>query len=402
MPTPMILLSNINVQHKRVLVRLDLNVPMQNGAILNDARLRAALPTLKLLIHQQAQVMVLSHLGRPDEGKYDSQFSLESIATRLSQLLDYPVRFCRDWINGIDVSPAEIVLCENVRFLPGENADNQDLSRKMAKLCDIFVMDAFATAHRAQASTHGVIRFAPIACAGPLLAGEIHALDKALQNPKSPVVAIIGGSKLSTKLPVLAALAQQVDHLIVGGGIANTFIAAKQLPVGKSLYEPDFIPQAQELLAKKRRLLTHRPEGSAHIADLIDVVVAKEMSHQATGTIKMLNTVAPDDLILDIGPQTQAAYQKLLQKAGTIIWNGPVGVFEIPAFAAGTEAIAHAIAESDAYSLVGGGETLAAIEKFGVADRMSYVSTGGGAFLEFLEGQQLPSLVALSERALMN
>lgn len=374
---------------QRVMIRLDLNVPLKNGKVASDTRIRAALPTVRLALEQNAAVILLSHLGRPAEGEYDEQFSLRPVAIHLGELLDAPVRLVTDWLDGIDVAPGEIVLCENVRFNVGEKADDESLSRQMARLCDVFVMDAFGTAHRAQASTHGVARFAPIACAGPLLMAELDALNRAMADPARPVVAIVGGSKVSTKLTVLDALSAKVDQLIVGGGIANTFIAADGHDVGQSLYEPDLVDEA-------RRLAT---SGSASIPIPDDVVVAIEVSESAPSQVRSAGEVESDELILDIGPQTAARYADLLAAAGTIVWNGPVGVFEIDQFGSGTERVAHAVADSDAFSIAGGGDTLAALDKYGVTDRISCVSTGGGAFLEFLEGKTLPAVAVLEERA---
>jgi phosphoglycerate kinase len=375
---------------QRVLIRQDLNVPIADGRITSDARIIAALPTLRQALESGAAVMVMSHLGRPTEGESDAKFSLRPVADKLSELLDTDVSLIDDWIDGVDVDPGQIVLLENVRFLAGEKACDDALSKKMAALCDVFVMDAFGTAHRAQASTYGVAKYAPVACAGPLLSAELDALGKALDNPARPVVAIVGGSKVSTKLTVLGALGDIVDQLIVGGGIANTFIAAAGHNVGKSLYEADMVDTANELVAGKA--------GRAAIPVPTDVVVADEFSADATATTKPVDQVGDDELILDIGPETSAMFAEILKDAGTIIWNGPVGVFEIDQFGGGTKALAEAIAASGAFSVAGGGDTLAAIDKYGVAGDISYISTGGGAFLEFVEGKTLPAVAVLEER----
>ena len=374
---------------KRVMIRLDFNVPLKNGAVVSDARIRATLPTIQLALEKGATVILLSHLGRPVEGEYDLQFSLQPVADHLSGLLDRPVRLEVDWLDGIDAAAGDVVLCENVRFNQGEKTNDPQLAQQMAKLCDVFVMDAFGTAHRAQASTHGIAQYAPIACAGPLLIGELDALGKALTEPAHPVVAIVGGSKVSTKLTVLESLSAKVDQLIVGGGIANTFIAAAGHQVGESLYEADLVAEARRLSAS----------GQADIPLPQDVVVSVEVSESAPSQVRPIDAVESDELILDIGPKTAEAYAQLLHKAGTIVWNGPVGVFEIDQFGGGTERIAHAVAESPAFSIAGGGDTLAALEKYGVTDQVSYVSTGGGAFLEFLEGKTLPAVAILEERA---
>ncbi|HAN67750.1 MAG TPA: phosphoglycerate kinase [Halieaceae bacterium] len=380
------LMSNLDLAGKRVLIREDLNVPLKAGQVSSDARIRAALPTLREALAAGAKVLIMSHLGRPEEGVFAEEFSLAPVAERLSELLGQPVSLLRDWQQGVTLDNGEIALLENVRFNPGEKKDDETLSRAYAALCDVFVMDAFGTAHRAQASTHGVARFAPVACAGPLLAAELDALDKALANPARPLVAIVGGSKVSTKLTVLETLADKVDQLVVGGGIANTFLAASGKPVGKSLCEHDLIPAAQALMAK-----THIPLPE-------DVVTGKEFAESAAAETKPAAAVADDDMIFDIGPQAAAAIGDILAQAGTILWNGPVGVFEFDQFAGGTEALAHAIAASSAFSLAGGGDTLAAIDKFGIADRVSYISTGGGAFLEYVEGKTLPAVAMLQQR----
>lgn len=377
---------------KRVLMREDLNVPMKDGKITSEQRILAALPGIKLGIEAKAKVMVMSHLGKPAEGEFDPAFSLAPIAERLSQLLGQNVRLIKDWLGGVEVAPGEVVLFENVRFNKGEKKDNEDLAKKMAALCDVFVMDAFATAHRAQASTHGVGKFAPIACAGPLLEAELDALSRSCEKPEKPLLAIVGGSKVSTKIQLLESLLNKVDILLVGGGIANTFIAAAGFPIGKSLYEADFLPKAQELIAIAK-------QRGAEIPIPTDVVVAKELSETATAQIKKVADVAADDIILDIGPDTSKRLAELITKAKTIVWNGPVGVFEIDQFAAGTKAIASAIANSEAFSIAGGGDTLAAIDKFNISQKISYISTGGGAFLEFLQGDTLPAVAMLEERA---
>ncbi|WP_123033999.1 phosphoglycerate kinase [Haliea alexandrii] len=379
-------MSDLDLTGKRVLIREDLNVPLKAGQVSSDARIRAALPTLRQALDAGAKVLIMSHLGRPEEGVFAEAFSLAPVAERLSELLGRPVSLLRDWQQGVALDNGEIALLENVRFNPGEKKDDETLSRAYAALCDVFVMDAFGTAHRAQASTHGVARFAPVACAGPLLAAELEALDKALANPARPLVAIVGGSKVSTKLTVLETLADKVDQLVVGGGIANTFLAASGKPVGKSLCEHDLVPAAQALMAK-----THIPLPE-------DVVTGKEFAESAAAETKPAGAVADDDMIFDIGPQAAAAIGDILAQAGTILWNGPVGVFEFDQFAGGTEALAHAIAASSAFSLAGGGDTLAAIDKFGIADRVSYISTGGGAFLEYVEGKTLPAVAMLQQR----
>jgi phosphoglycerate kinase len=381
-------MDELDLTGKRVLIREDLNVPVSDGRVTSDARIRAALPTIRMALDKGAAVLLLSHLGRPVEGQYDSQLSLQPVAERLSELLGQPVRLERDWLDGVELEPGEVVLCENVRFNPGEKSNDSDLARTMAKLCDVFVMDAFGTAHRAQASTEGVIRQAELACAGPLLSRELDALGKALDNPTRPMLAVVGGSKVSTKLTVLETLLDKVDELIVGGGIANTFIAASGHDVGKSLYEPDLIHDAQRLIQK-----AHAGGGSIPIPK--DVIVARSFSEDAEPLVRNVDEVAPDEMILDIGPLTAIDYAEIIAGAGTIIWNGPVGVFEFRNFAAGTRAMAEAIERSAAYSIAGGGDTLAAIDQFGVRDAISYISTGGGAFLEFVEGKSLPAVVAL-------
>ena len=383
-------MSDQELAGKRVMIRLDLNVPLKNGQVASDARIRATLPTIRLALERGAAVILLSHLGRPVEGEYDPKFSLQPVANHLSGLLDLPVTLAVDWLDGIDVSPGGVVLCENVRFNQGEKTDDEQLSRQMAELCDVFVMDAFGTAHRAQASTHGVAKYAPIACAGPLLVGELEALGKAMSNPARPVVAIVGGSKVSTKLTVLKTLMQSVDQLIVGGGIANTFIAAAGYSVGESLYEANLVDAARHLMEGDQRATVPLPE---------DVIVSLEVSESAPSQVRPIDAVEEDELILDIGPATAESYARLLAAAGTIVWNGPVGVFEIDQFGSGTERIAHAVADSSAFSIAGGGDTLAALDKYGVTDKVSCISTGGGAFLEFLEGKTLPAVAVLEQRA---
>ena len=384
---PVQLMTHLDLSKQRVLIREDLNVPIKDGVITSDARIRAALPTLQLALDAGAAVMVMSHLGRPEEGQYDPALSLAPVAKHLGALLGRKVRLLDDWLDsGIDIAPGELVLLENVRFNPGEKKDADDLARAYAELCDIFVMDAFGTAHRAQASTHGVAKYAPIACAGPLLAGELSALDKALADPARPLVAIVAGSKVSTKLKVLETLSDKVDQLIVGGGIANTFLAAAGYPVGNSLCEADLIPVA-------KNLMTH-----CEIPLPADVVTAKEFSEHAPAEIKAAEAVTNDDMILDIGPEAARKLAIILQKAGTIIWNGPVGVFEFEQFGEGTRIIAEAIAASSAFSIAGGGDTLAAVDKYGINDGISYISTGGGAFLEFVEGKVLPAVAILEAR----
>lgn len=382
---------DLDLSGKRVLIRQDLNVPVKNGQVTSDIRIQASIPTIQKALAAGAAVMVLSHLGRPVEGEYDNASSLKPVADRLSTLLGKPVRLEKDWLNGIDIMPGEVVLCENVRFNIGEEKNSDELGKKMAALCDVFVMDAFGTAHRAQASTHSVAKYAPVACAGPLLASELDALGKALKTPVKPLVAIVGGSKVSTKLTVLKSLSEKVDQLIVGGGIANTFIAAAGFPVGKSLYEADLIEEAQRLIAAAKK-------AGSDIPIPVDVICAKEFSDTAIATIKKVQDVEADDLILDIGPVTAKQYAEIIKSAGTIVWNGPVGVFEIEQFSHGTQSMAKAIAESSAFSIAGGGDTLAAIDKYGINDQVSYTSTGGGAFLEFLEGKELPAVAVLKSR----
>jgi phosphoglycerate kinase len=376
---------------KRVLIREDLNVPVKDGKVTSTARLDAALPTLRAALDAGARVMVMSHLGRPKEGKPDPAASLAPVAAKLGELLGRTVPLQANWLGGVEVAPGQLVLCENVRFNVGEEADDEDLSKRMAALCDVFVMDAFGTAHRAQASTNGVARHAPVACAGPLLVAELEALGKALERPQRPLTAIIGGSKVSTKIEVLQALSTKVDELILGGGIANTILAASGVNVGKSLHEKDMLEFSSKLLRGEF--------GKAKIPLPTDVVVATSLDAGAKGRVKNVRDVASGEMILDIGPDTAALYAERLQTAGTIVWNGPLGVFENPEFAAGTRRVAEAIAASKAFSIAGGGDTLAAIEQFGVGERISYISTGGGAFLEFLEGKKLPAVVTLEQRA---
>ena len=384
-------MTDIELSGKKVLIREDLNVPVADGKVTSDARIRAALPTIEAALAANAAVMLVSHLGRPTEGEPDDKFSLQPVADHLGELLGRDVPLVKDWINGVEVAAGDVVLLENVRFLAGEKKCDEALAKKMAALCDVFVMDAFGTAHRAQASTYGVAEHAPVACAGPLLVAELDALAKALHEPARPFVAIVGGSKVSTKLTVLDALANVVDCLIVGGGIANTFIAAAGHDVGKSLYEADMLDVARDLAANR--------SDRAEIPVPTDVVVADEFSADAAATTKGIEAVTANELILDIGPETTKRFSKILAGAGTIIWNGPVGVFEFDNFGAGTKALAEAIAASSAFSVAGGGDTLAAIDKYGVADKISYISTGGGAFLEFVEGKKLPAVEILEKRA---
>lgn len=381
------------LQGKRVFIRADLNVPMDDtGYITEDTRIRASVPGIRLALDAGAAVMVTSHLGRPTEGTLTHEDSLAPIATRLSELLDMPVTLVQNWVDGVSITPGQVVLLENCRVNKGEKKNDPELSKKMAALCDVYVNDAFGTAHRAEATTHGIAQFAPIACAGPLLQAELEALGRALLAPKRPLVAIVGGSKVSTKLSILQSLADKVDQLIVGGGIANTFMLAAGLPIGKSLAEPDQLDQARAVMQKMQA------RGAA-VPIPVDVVCATEFSAQAKATVKAAKDVGPDDLILDIGPQTSALLADILKKAGTIVWNGPVGVFEFEAFANGTASLSHAIADSDGFSIAGGGDTLAAIAKFGITDKVGYISTGGGAFLEFLEGKVLPAVEILQKRA---
>ena len=381
------LMTDLDLSQKRVLIREDLNVPVKNAVVTSDARINAALPTIKQALDHGAMVILMSHLGRPTEGQFEDQFSLQPVADSLSQTLGAKVQLVTDWSNGVEVAAGQVALLENVRFNRGEKANDDSLSQAYAKLCDIFVMDAFGTAHRAQASTHGVAKFAPIACAGPLLANELNALEKAIATPKAPVGAIVGGSKVSTKLMVLETLADKVDQLIVGGGIANTFLAAAGHPVGKSLYEPDLIPAAKALMEKVQIPLP------------TDVVVGKEFSETAQARVISVDAVEADDMIFDIGPQSASQLAEIIKTLGTIIWNGPVGVFEFDQFAEGTKALSYAIAESEGFSIAGGGDTLAAVDKYEIAEQVSYISTGGGAFLEYVEGKELPAVALLKARA---
>ena len=385
-------MTDADLRNKRVLIREDLNVPVQDGVVTSDARIRASLATIRYALDQHARVFILSHLGRPQEGQEDPALTLAPVAARLSELLGKPVPLRKNWIDGVDCALGSAVLCENVRFLKGEKKDDEQLARRMAALCEVFVMDAFGTAHRAEASTHGVARFAPVACAGPLLVGELEALERALREPARPLVAIVGGSKVSTKLMVLESLLDRVDQLIVGGGIANTFLAATGVDVGRSLCETEMLDVARRLMDKARA-------RDAQIPLPTDVVVGREFAATAHADVRPVSEVRRDEMILDIGPDTADRCSALLKAAGTIIWNGPVGVFEFEQFGEGTRAIAQAIARSKAFSLAGGGDTLAAIEKYGVEDGISYISTGGGAFLEFVEGKTLPAVAMLEQRA---
>ena len=380
-------MQDLDLKGKRLFIRSDLNVPVKNGKVTSDARIKASLPTIEEAIKKGAKVMVTSHIGRPTEGEYNPEFSLQPVVDYLKEHVSFPVRLVKDYLNGVDVKEGELVVLENVRFNVGEGKDDEALSKKYAALCDIYVMDAFGTAHRAQASTHGVGKFAPIACAGPLLAAELDALGKALDNPARPMVAIVAGSKVSTKLTVLDSLSKIADQIIVGGGIANTFIAAEGYNVGKSLYEADLIPEAKKLMA------------NCHIPVPTDVRVATEFSETATATEKSVADVKENEQILDLGDKSAEALADIIKKAKTILWNGPVGVFEFPNFRRGTEIVAKAIADSQGFSIAGGGDTLAAIDLFGIEDKISYISTGGGAFLEFVEGKKLPAVAMLEERA---
>ena len=377
---------DLDLKGKRVLIREDLNVPVKDGRVTSDIRIQASMPTIHHAMEAGAKVMLMSHLGRPEEGVFDDDASMRPVAEHLGKLLGKEVRLIRDYLGGVDVADGEVVLFENVRFNKGEKKDNEELAKQYAALCDVFVMDAFGTAHRAQASTHGVAKFAPIACAGPLLSQELDALGRALGAPEKPLVAIVAGSKVSTKLELLESLADKVDQLIVGGGIANTFLAAAGKPVGKSLYEPDLLDSAKRIAAKVQIPLP------------VDVVVAKEFAANAAATVKGVDDVADDDMILDVGPKTAHVFAALMKEARTIVWNGPVGVFEFDQFGNGTRELAEAIADSDAFSIAGGGDTLAAVDKYGISDKVSYISTGGGAFLEFLEGKVLPAVAILETR----
>jgi phosphoglycerate kinase len=385
-------MTDLDLAGKRVLIRQDLNVPVEGGRVTSDQRIVASLPTLRQALDAGAAVMVTSHLGRPKEGQWSEADSLSPVAKRLSELLGFDVPLLREYLDGVDVQPGQLVLLENCRMNVGEGKDEEALSRKYAALCDVFVMDAFGTAHRAQASTHGVIKFAKQACGGPLLMAELDALAKALDAPARPLLAIVAGSKVSTKLELLSSLVSKVDQLIVGGGIANTFIAAQGHGVGKSLVEPDLIDTAKQIIADAK-------SRGAEIPVPTDVVVAPEFKADAPATVKTVDAVSDADMILDIGPDTAQRYAALIAKAGTVVWNGPVGVFEFDAFGKGTETLARAIAASDAFSIAGGGDTLAAVDKYGIADEVSYISTGGGAFLEFLEGKELPAVSALRARS---
>lgn len=380
-------MTDLDLAGKRVFIRADLNVPVKDGKVTSDARIIASLPTIKRCLEAGAKVMVTSHLGRPTEGEYAEEFSLQPVVNYLNDALDCDVKLAKDYLNGLELNAGELVVLENVRFNKGEKKNEDELSKQYAALCDVFVMDAFGTAHRAQASTYGVGMFAPVACAGPLLAGELEALGKAMGNPARPMVAIVGGSKVSTKLTVLESLSKIADQIVVGGGIANTFIAAEGNDVGKSLYEADLIPTAKELMA------------STEIPVATDVVCAKEFSDSAEATVKSASDIAADDMVLDLGPDSAQALADIIMNAKTILWNGPVGVFEIEQFGKGTEVVANAIAESAGFSVAGGGDTLAAIDKYGIKDKVSYISTGGGAFLEFVEGKKLPAVEMLESRA---
>ena len=392
MPIKVLRMTDLDLHGKRVLIREDLNVPVQSQVVTSDARIRAALPTIKAARKAGARVILMSHLGRPEEGRFDAEFSLAPIAARLSELLGRKVRLVRDWLDGVECEPGEVVLLENVRFNEGEKKNRDELARRMAALCDIYVMDAFATAHRAEASTHGVAKYAPIACAGPLLTGELEALEMALDAPKRPLVAIVGGSKVSTKLTVLENLLGKVDRLIVGGGIANTFLAAAGLPIGKSLHEAEMVDVARALLDRSRGSRVEIPLPT-------DVVVATSFAASAEADVKPVDAVEKDEMILDIGPDTAHRFAESLKGAGTVVWNGPVGVFEFDQFGEGTRVLAQAVASSSAFSIAGGGDTIAAIEKYGVGEDISYISTAGGAFLEFLEGKKLPAVDVLEQRA---
>ncbi len=384
-------MQDFSLSGQRVLIRQDLNVPVKNGKVTSDARIKASIPTLKAALDAGAAVMVMSHLGRPTEGQPEAEYSLQPVVDYLNDVLDVPVKLVTDYLNGIETTPGELYILENVRFNQGEKSDDDNLAKQYAALCDVFVMDAFGTAHRAQASTHGVAKFAPQACAGPLLAAELDALGKALDNPKRPMVAIVGGSKVSTKLTVLKTLADKVDQLIVGGGIANTFIAAQGHNVGNSLVEMDLVDEAKRLISQAR-------DNGGDIPVPTDVVVGEAFDENTPATLKPVDSIADGDMIFDIGPDTAQVLADILKNAGTIVWNGPVGVFEFDQFSAGTKAIANAIAQSDAFSIAGGGDTLAAVDKYEIADKISYISTGGGAFLEFLEGKTLPAVAVLEQK----
>lgn len=389
---PLLKMTDLKLKGKRVLIREDLNVPLKNGVITSDLRIQAAIPTLKLALKAGAKVIVMSHLGRPEEGVPDEQFSLLPIAEHLGKLLKRDVPLIKDWINGFSMENFDIALLENVRFNVGESQNSPELSQKMANLCDVFIMDAFATAHRAEASTAGITRYAKEAAAGPLLVGELEALGKIMEKPKKPVVAIVGGSKVSTKLTLLESLIDKVDHLIVGGGIANTFIASQGYSVGKSLYEPDLIDEAE-------RLITEAKKRGAEILIPTDVIVGEKLSDDSESSIRLVSQVDYEEKIYDIGPDTIKHFSSIIKKAKTILWNGPVGAFEVAQFSQGTRALAKAIADSSGYSVAGGGDTLAAIEAYGIEKKIDYISTGGGAFLAYLEGEKLPAIAALEARA---
>lgn len=385
-------LKDVDLKDKKVLVRVDFNVPVKDGKVTSKVRIEAAIPTIQYILDQGGAVILISHLGRPTEGEYNPQFSLEPVAEALSQIINKPVKFTKGWLGGVDVKAGEIVMCENVRFNNGEKKSDEDLSKKIASLGDVFVMDAFATAHRAQASTYGVAKYVPVACAGILLTNEIQALEKALKSPKKPMAAIVGGSKVSTKLSLLYNLLDKVEILIVGGGIANTFLKAESYNVGNSLYEQDLVAEVRDILAKARTL-------GVNISIPVDVRVAKEFSENAQAITKKVSDVADDEMILDIGPESEKEIAELLKSVNTILWNGPIGVFEFDNFAAGTKALSLAITQSVAFSVAGGGDTSAAIEKFGIKDQVSYISTAGGTFLEFFEGKKLPAVEILKEKA---
>lgn len=383
---------DLDLKDKRVFIREDFNVPLDdNGNITSDARIMAALPSVKKALEMGAKVMLVSHLGRPTEGEYDEKYTMLPVAKKLSELLGQEVPLVKDWLDGVEIESGHAVLCENVRFIPGEKKDNEELAKKMAALCDVYVMDAFATSHRAQASTHGVGKFAPIACAGPLLTAELEALGKVLENPEHPLLAIVAGSKVSTKLVILEHLLDRVDQLIIGGGITNTFLKAAGYEIGNSLYEEDLVSEAGKLMQMAK-------DKGAEIPLPVDVVVAKEFSKDAAATVKKVAAVTSDEMILDIGPETAKQFAEIINKAKTVLWNGPVGVFEFDQFGNGTKAIADAVANSSAFSVAGGGDTLAAIDKYQVTDKISYISTAGGAFLELVEGKTLPAVLMLEER----
>lgn len=385
-------MSDLDLAGKRVLIRADLNVPVKDGKVTSDVRIRATLPTIEAAAKAGAKVMVMSHLGRPEEGVYSEENSMRPVAEHIAKLRGQPVRLVKDYLGGVQVEAGEVVVFENVRFNKGEKKNSDELAKQYAALCDVFVMDAFGTAHRAEASTHGVAKFAPVACAGPLLAGELDALGKALESPRRPLAAIVAGSKVSTKLTILDSMADKVDQLIVGGGIANTFMLAAGLKVGKSLAEADLVAEAKKIMDKMKA-------RGAEVPIPVDVVCGKEFSPTAAATTKDVKDVQDDDMIFDVGPKTAQLLADKLKSAGTIVWNGPVGVFEFDQFGAGTKTLALAIADSPAFSIAGGGDTLAAVDKYGIADKVSYISTGGGAFLEFLEGKELPAVAILTQRA---